>query len=204
MSDGNTQTIDVNARAKAIVDRLWSDRSEAGKKVKATAKELFPDIVIPDDPLDEAIAPLREQITALQTTLAERDAKEAEAQQKALEARTETEFMTKLNAAKSEFSLSEAGVDAVVARMKETGNYTDPQAAAAYVLRGEKPVDTAGAAMLGPQAVDFFGKKTAEDEERMKLLYSDPADGFIDYEIAKMAADPDKYARTYAPEFFSN
>ena len=203
MADGSAP-IDANARAAAIVNRLWNDRSGVGDKIKAAAKELFPDVTIPPDPTDEAIAPLKAELDALKTTLAERDAKEAEAQQAALEKATETEFMAKLNAAKSEFRLSDAGVEAVVARMKETGNYTDPQAAAAYVLKDERPVDTAGSAMLGPQAVDFMGKMAAEDQDRLKLLYQDPDGAFIDYEIAKMAADPQGYARTYAPEFFNS
>lgn len=199
MADGSAP-IDANARAAAIVNRLWNDRSGVGDKIKAAAKELFPDVTIPADPVDEALAPLKEQITALQTTLAERDAKEAEAAQAALEKTAENELTSKLEAARKAFGLTDAGVEAVKARMLETKNFGSPEDAALYVLKDEKPVNTAGSGALGPQQVDFFGKQAGEDEERLKLLFSDPDGAFLDAEIAKMQADPADYVRKWAPQ----
>lgn len=202
MSDENI----VLQRSKALVDRLLGDRGDAGKAARAEALKLFPDLegklVDPNADLEPIVAPLRAQIEALTTTITERDAKEAEAAQKALEERAEFTLQSKLDATKKSFNLTDEGLKAVMERMTATGNYADTDAAAAYVLKDYKPVETRSAA-LGPQAADFLGKASQEDADRMKLLWNDPDGAFLDYEISKMEADPNGYARTYAPEFFA-
>ena len=202
MSDENI----VLQRSKALVDRLLGDRGDAGKAARAEALKLFPDLegklVDPNADLEPIVAPLRAQIEALTTTITERDAKEAEAAQKALEERAEFTLQSKLDATKKSFNLTDEGLKAVMERMTATGNYADTDAAAAYVLKDYKPVETRSAA-LGPQAADFLGKASQEDADRMKLLWNDPDRAFLDYEISKMEADPNGYARTYAPEFFA-
>lgn len=190
----------VLQRSKALVDRLLGDRGDAGKAARAEALKLFPDLegklVDPNADLEPIVAPLKAQIDALTEKLTAKETAEAEAAQKALEERAEFTLQSKLDATKKTFNLTDEGLKAVMERMTATGNYADTDAAAAYVLKDYKPVETRSAA-LGPQAADYLGKSSGEDMERMKLLWNDADGGFLDYEIAKMEADPRDYVKNY-------
>ena len=183
----------VLARTKAIVDKLWGDHGEAGKAVRAAAKELFPEIVTPEDTLAPIVEPLRAEIASLR---AEREAERAAAAEReaaAVENARQADFETKFQNTVKKFSLSAAGVDALAARIKESGNYASPDDAAAFILKDEKPA-TAIAPYLGPQDLNFLG--AMEDEanlDRLKLLHKDPQGAFLDAEFRDFMADPDKY-----------
>lgn len=195
----------VLQRSKALVDRLLGDRGDAGKAARAEALKLFPDLegklVDPNADLEPIVAPLKAQIEELTGKITARELADAEAAKALAEQRLETDFVAKVDAAVKEFNLTEEGRMAMLERVKATGNYANPAAEASYMLKDYKPVETRSAA-LGPQAADFLGKASQEDADRMKLLWNDPDGAFLDYEIETMLADPDKYARKWAPEFF--
>lgn len=190
------KTEDVAAtRAQELLNRLWNDGS-LGAQVRKKAKEAFPDIVLPEDNLEPALAPMREENNALKTQLealaaklAERETKEAEAAAK----REEIDYEARLNKVRTDRHMTEDGFNAMIERMKATGNYTDPEAAAAWVMEQSPPPKPAGP-YLGPQAANFYG--TQQQDERFKLLHQSPADRFVDAELMEFINDPDAYVNS--------
>ncbi len=181
---------DNNARALELFNELWADpQSEAGRALRAKAKEKY-GVALPEDAAEPVIAPLRAENEALKTRL---DAIEAEraAEKKANEDKSVQDgLLAQLETARRKYNLTEGGLDLAVARMKETGNYTDADAAAAWVLQ-QQPKPAAPGPYLGPQNIDLFG--SAKYDERFALLHKDPMGAFLDAEFAEFTADPAKY-----------
>ena len=50
------------ARLEALHAAMWNDTSPRGVEYRAKAKELFPDVVTPDDQFAPAVAPLRAEL----------------------------------------------------------------------------------------------------------------------------------------------
>jgi hypothetical protein len=75
-------------------------------------------------------------------------------------------------------------------RMKETGNVTDADAAAAWVIsQTPKPAPTNAPSWL-PTDINLFGTK--EKDERFEALHTDPRK-YMDDQIREFVRDPDKY-----------
>jgi hypothetical protein len=178
-------------RLKALVDSLWSD-SKLGSQVRAKAKEMFPDITTPEDTVEPAIAPLRAEAEALRNDLKAMREERAAEKAAAEEAKQQRDLQSSLESAAAQFHLNESGFDKMVARMKETGNYSDAAAAAAYVV-SQTPVAPQPGPYLGPQNINLFG--TAEKDERFSLLHKDAGGRFLDAEFTDFMTDPDKYVR---------
>jgi len=179
-------------RLSKLHDALWSDK-DFGAAYRAKAKEMFPDITTPEDQLGPLVAPLRGEIDKLKEELStERDALAKERQERD-EERQATSMRAALDAARTRFNLTDAGLDQMVARMKETGNYTDPEAAAAWVVQQTPPTPVSKAGYL-PKRLDLFGSHSARDDEDFKMLHRDPL-GYQDAQLERFAQDPDGYVR---------
>jgi len=169
----------VTDRARALVNKLWGD-PELGAKVRKAAKDLFPDVSIPEDQVDPVIAPLKGQLEATQAELkALKEEREAE-KRAAAEAATQRSLESALEAARKKYSLTDEGFAKMVERMKEKQNFTDAESAAAWVASETPPPKPTSGPSWTPQALDLYGSKHAD--EKFKLLHSDP-DAFFDMEV---------------------
>lgn len=195
MADPVTLTpeqLEAYKRADSLLADLLAD-GELGSKVRAAAKKKFNLTNTIDDQAEPIVAPLRQQIKALEENnkaMAERlEKKDKEDQEKA----AEVEFTKKLGKARDHFKLTDEGVEKVIARMKETQNYTDVMGAAAFIVSETpqpKPV-VPGPSWL-PQRMNLFG--TSERTEAFELLHKDPQK-YQDRELSKFVSDPDGYVR---------
>ena len=180
-------------RALALVNSLWHD-ADVGLKLQEKAKAAFPDIRT----TNEAYAPIRadmdRQLAAQQKIIddmkAERDADRAAREADAAERQKKT-FEQQIAAARDAYSLTDEGFDKMVARMKETGNYTDPESAAAWVASKTPPKPVSGPT-FGPQDLNLFG--SSKRDEKMAALHKDPQ-RFMDMELSEFVSDPDRYIR---------
>jgi len=182
-------------RAEQLVNKLWRDK-EVGSKVQKLAKETFPDAEIHtvDETLEPVLAPFRAQNDALAAELkAMRD--EREADRKAAKERADEDqklsFQAQISKARDAYNLTDEGFDKMVERMKATGNYQDPEAAAAWVSSKEPPPPPPGPT-FGPQALNLFGSQKAD--ESLALLHNDP-ERYADEQFALFQRDPDAYVR---------
>lgn len=181
--------IDPNERIKESVNLLWS-HPELGPQVRRALKEKFPDIQTPEDAAEPAIAPLRAQIEALQAQL--KESAEASAKEKADrdQASAQLNLNTMIENARNKFQLSGDGFDKMIERMKETGNYSDAEAAAAWVVQ-QTPTPAAPGPYLGPQNLNLYTRKDVG--EAIELLSRDPDGAFLDHHFTELMKDPAKY-----------
>ncbi len=191
MADPVTMTED-QARALEIFTELFNDpASEAGRALRAKAKEKNPNLRLPEDAAEPLVAPLRAELEALRAERAEEKAeREAEKKQREDDA-AKNNLEAALSGARQRFNLTDEGFDKMVARMKETGNYADAEAAAAWVAQ-QTPVPAAAGPYLGPQALNLAG--SAVFDEKFALLHKDPMGQFLDAEFREFMADPQKYS----------
>ena len=178
-------------RALALINSLWND-ADVGLKLQEKAKAAFPDIRT----TNEAYAPIRadmdRQIAAQQKVIddlkAEREADKKEREEAKAEQQKKT-FEQQISAAREAYSLTDEGFDKMVARMKETGNYTDPESAAAWVASKTPPKPVSGPT-FGPQDLNLFG--SSQQDEKMAALHRDPQ-RYMDMELTEFVRDPDRY-----------
>jgi len=90
--------------------------------------------------------------------------------------------------AKQKYSLNAEGVEAVLERMKATGNYTDVDATAAWFVQANPPAK-APRSTYGASRINIF---EGGGEDEYKELMRDP-DAFLDAQLNKFAADPAAY-----------
>jgi hypothetical protein len=185
-----TGQVDPAKRAQALVDKLWGDKSATGAAVRKAAKEMYPDITIPDEQAEIAAAPIKAEMEEikgqLKTALDRLTAREKADD----DMRVENDLAVKITSAAREFGLTESGKNKMMERMKETGNYTDAQAAAAYVVsQMPKPAPSNSPSWL-PEAANLFGSQ--QREEQFESLHKDPRK-YMDDQLREFARDPDKY-----------
>lgn len=178
-------------RAEELVKKLWLD-GEIGAKLRKSAKEAFPDMPpLPDEQAEPFVAPLRAQNEALQKRLEkleeDRAAEKVEREKNA----TQATFEQAIAAARTSYSLTDEGFDKMIARMKETGNYSDADAAAAWVASKTPPAAVPGPTWA-PQDLNLYGSKNPEEE--MAKLHRDPI-GYQDSQLAEFFKNPDKYVQ---------
>lgn len=191
MADAPTPP-NANERAAALVEKLWND-GKIGGAVRAAAKELYPDVVIPEDQIDPLLAPVRAEVAELQKTLADERAERAREKEEAQATSMKQNLEASLDAARARYGLTEEGFDRMTARMKETGNFTDAEAAAAWVAQ-QTPAAPVSKANWLPQKLDLFGSATARDDADFKLLHTNPM-AYQDKMLAEFVADPDRFVR---------
>ena len=184
-------------RAQQLVESLWLD-GKHGPALHAKAKELFPDVRTPSDSTALLAAQMEEKFSSqskaqaeeLEKLRAEREAEKKDAAERAAEAQ-KVSFEQQISAARDAYNLTDEGFDKMVARMKETGNYTDPESAAAWVASKTPPAAVSGPA-FGPQDLNLFG--SSKQDEKFKQLHEDPQ-RYMDMELTEFTRDPDRYVR---------
>src|SRR5581483_11507755 len=158
MADPAPQSItEGQKRALELFNEFWNDSGEAGRALRAKAKEKWPtDVKLPEEAAEPLVAPLRARLEETEAALkAMRDEREAEKKERE-ENKAKLDLESALSAARSRYNLTDDGFDKMVARMKETGNYTDADAAAAWVAQ-QTPPPAAPGPYLGPQNINLFG-----------------------------------------------
>lgn len=160
-------------RSRDLIAKAWGDPN-LRPGLRKHLKELFPDRHVPDDDFDVIAEPLRrqneelaKQVGSLVETLKARD---EEAKKRDQEQR-DSAYAERFEAACKRFNLTDEGRQKVIDRMKETGAYGDPLAAAAYIVSQEPPVAPSGA-LFGSNQLNFAGIGETSDLERYKLLHS--------------------------------
>ena len=189
---GNPNETQASQRARALVDRLWNDKTQFGADFRKAAKEMYPDINTPDEQVAIAAAPLKAEVDDLKGKLQSALDRIAAREKADEDLRVENDLAVKITSAANEYGLTDSGRDKMMQRMKETGNVSDPQAAAAWVVSQlPKPAPSDTPSWL-PQKADLFG--SAERNERWEKLHRDPIKYFDD-ELREWARDPDKYVQ---------
>lgn len=176
-------------RVREAFNALWGDKT-LGAQVRAKVKEIYPDVQTPEDQFDPYVAPLKAELEAMR---AERAAeKEAAATEKVEREKVaaQANLEASLEAARRKFNLTGDGFDKMCERMKATGNYTDAEAAAAWVVQ-QTPLPAAPGPYLGPQNINLFG--SSEKDENFALLHADPQGRFLDAEFTAFMKDPAGY-----------
>ena len=119
-------------RAQELLEQLWLD-GDIGEKIRKAAKAKFPDAKILDDTVAPFVAPLKAENAALKERLDKMEADRAAEREAAEKHSAQTNLESALARARQDYNLTDEGFDKMVARMKETGNYADADAAAAWV-----------------------------------------------------------------------
>ena len=160
-------------RSRDLIARAWSDPN-LRPGLKAHVKAVMPDYRLPDDDFEVLTAPIRQQNEALAKqvgdlveTLKKRDEDAAKRDQEHRDA----QYAERFEAACQRFNLTDEGRQKVIDRMKETGAYGDPLAAAAYIVSQEPPAAPTGA-LWGNNTLNFAASAEKSDTERYKLLHS--------------------------------
>ncbi len=175
-------------RMRVLAEKLWND-ADIGTIVQAKAKELFPDAKTNADVIDPLVAPIRKQTDELAKELREMREERAAERRASDEAKTKQTLQEALESARKAYNLTEEGFDKMVSRMKETGNFTDAESAAAWVASKAPPTDVKGPT-FGNKRNNFFG--VGKYDESMKSLHNDPQ-GYMDEQLQEFVSNPDKY-----------
>lgn len=174
-----------NPRFKELTDALWADQ-ELGPKVRSFAKAKWPDISIPDDQLNPLVKPLEEKAAALQARIDAMEKEQKDREKAAAEAQGQKDMEARLEAARKKYALTDDGFDKMVSRMKETHNYEDAEAAAAWVTDNNPPPKPTSGPSWATQRLDLFG--TQSKDENMKMLHNDP-DRWFDAAVAEVLSE---------------
>ena len=173
-------------RAYDLVNALWND-GEVGAKIRSTAKTRY-NIQLPDDAVDARIDPLNKKIADLEKTLADERAERAKKADEEQTNRHRNDIESALNSARQKYNLTQEGFDKMVSRMKETQNFSDAEAAAAWVVSNEPPSPSVGPSWI-PKHIDLKGNL---DKETVKLLHDDPL-AYEEKELTEFMKNPEKY-----------
>lgn len=177
-------------RSEQLMEALWGS-ADLGPRIRKVAKERFPDIRLPEETIDPVITPLREENEALKQRLDALSEKFEAREKETAESKTFRELEASVNAAVAKFGLTDEGRAAMLDRMKETRNFTDVEAAAAFIAHATPPQATAGPSWAaGPAKLNLFG--SAEPEEQYKRLHTNP-EGYLEDQLREFASNPDKY-----------
>jgi hypothetical protein len=170
-------------RYQNLVAKLWAD-PELGGAVRKLAKEQYPDVTLPEDSLAPILAPLQKQNQALADelkALREDRAADRKAREDAEKERADSDFAKRFDEAAAQYNLTDEGKAKMRERMVETKNYTDPYAAAAFILSQNPPAPPPGP-MYGAADLNFAG--SSQVDPSYALLHQDPGK-YLDSEIRK-------------------
>lgn len=178
-------------RAYDLVNTLWND-GEVGAKIRSTAKTRY-NIQLPDDAIDPLVAPLKKEVEDLKKSLAEeREANRKKASEEA-ESKQRVDIETAIHNARQKYNLTQEGFEKMIKRMQDAQNYTDAEAAAAWVVSND-PASPAPVPAWAPKYLDLKGNM---DKEMVKLLHSDPL-GYEEQQLTEFFKDPEKYTKETA------
>jgi len=177
-------------RSKELIDALWND-GEVGKKIQQAAKARWDDVKTTEDMFAPIVEPHLNKIKNLEDRYEKLLEERLDEKRAADEERTKLKLEEQLEKARRDYNLTEEGFNQMIDRMKSTGNYSDAEAAAAYVASKAPPAKVAGPTWA-PQDLDLFGSKNRNDA--LVELHRDPM-GYMDSQLTEFVADPDKYVR---------
>lgn len=181
-------------RDKAFVAKLFGDKSELGRNARKLAKEMFPDIAIPEDNVEPAVeaatAPLKAEVDTVKTQLADALNRLAAREKADADLQAENTMAQKLAAARSAYGLTQSGYDKMVARMQETGNAFDADAAAAWVVSQMPKPEPTNTPSWMPEPSNLFGSQ--KKDEQFEALHKDPRK-YLDDQLREFVRDPEKY-----------
>ena len=147
--------------------------------------------VAASDVVDPFVAPLKAENAALKERLDKMEASRAAEKDESEKRAAQINLESALAKARQDYNLTDEGFDKMVSRMKETGNYADADAAAAWVASKTPP-----AAPKGPtwrnQDLNLFGSK--DKDEALVKLHRDPV-GYQDDQIEEFLRNPDQFMR---------
>ena len=172
-------------RAEQLIFSLWND-PEYGPKIREAAKKQFGDIkTLEDDPVVGSIKSENENLKkALDEVRARLNKRDEEDEQ----AKTFRQMEEAVSAAQRKFGLTDEGRAKMLDRMKETKNFGDPEAAAAWVSHSSPPETPKPT--WSPTKLNLFG--SAEVDESYRTLHTNP-DKYLDDQLTEFVRDPDKY-----------
>jgi len=177
-------------RSKELIDALWND-GEVGKKIQQAAKAKWNDVRTTDDMMSPIIEPHLNKLKTLEDKYEKLLEERLEEKRAAEDERVKVKLEDQLEKARRDYNLTEEGFNQMIDRMKTTGNYSDAEAAAAYVASKAPPAKVAGPTWA-PQDLDLFGSKNRNDA--LVELHRDPM-GYMDSQLTEFVADPDRYVR---------
>lgn len=178
----------AEVRALELMESLWKDKT-VGAAVRKAAKEKYPDITLPEETMDPALSPMQDEIKETRAEL------KAMREERAAEKKDREETSLKrtiedgINGAREKYRLTDEGFDKMIKRMKDTGNYSDPEAAGAWVAQSEPPQQSPGPSWA-PQQAKLPG--SPNDDAKLRKLITDPM-GFADDELREFVKNPDQY-----------
>lgn len=177
-------------RSKELIDALWND-GEVGKKIQQAAKAKWNDIKTTDDVMSPIIEPHMNKLRVMEAKYEKLLEERMEEKRVTEDERVKVKLEEQLEKARRDYNLTEEGFNQMIDRMKSTGNYSDAEAAAAYVASKAPPAKVAGPTWA-PQDLDLFGSKNRNDA--LVELHRDPM-GYMDSQLFEFVSDPDKYVR---------
>jgi hypothetical protein len=177
-------------RMQALLDRLWADKTALGGGVRKAAKDMFPDISLPEDAAEVVVAPLKAELDDTKKQLQGALERLAAREKAEADLKTEQELGLALANARAKYNLTDAGYQKMLDRMNETKNVTDPEAAAAWVMSQlPKPEPVSTPSWL-PEPSNLFGAQ--KREEQWEALHKNPRQ-YLDDQLREFVRDPDKY-----------
>jgi hypothetical protein len=184
------------SRDQQFVAKLLAMKGPIGSEARKVAREMFPDAAIPaedpNDVVEQAVAPVKTEVDALKTQLASALDRLTAKEKADTDLRAENDLRVNIERAASGFGLTESGRTKMMERMQATGNTTDAEAAAAWVVsQMPKPEPTSTPTWL-PTDANLFGTK--EKDTQFEALHTNPQK-YMDDQLRAFAADPEKYTR---------
>lgn len=177
-------------REQLLVAKLLDRKDATGAEVRKMARELFPDAAIPNEDPEFVVAPVKTDVASVKEALAKL-AERLDAKDKAdADLKVEVDLSSKIAAAAREYGLTDTGREKMIKRMQETGNASDPQAAAAWVVSQLPKPEPASSPSWLPENSNLFGSQ--KKDEAFEALHKDPRK-YMDDQLRDFVRDPQKY-----------
>jgi hypothetical protein len=190
MTDETKPAALAEDRNRDFVNKVMALRDPWAANARKLAREMYPDAPVPSEDAETLVKPLEDRLASTEAQLKSAMEKIAAREKADDDLRVENELSMKLSKARREFNLTDSGYDKMVARMKDTGNYADADAAAAWVMsQTPKPEPTSSPTWL-PEPANFFGSR--DKDEQWESLHKDPLK-FFDDQLREFSKNPDKY-----------
>lgn len=177
-------------REEKFIARLLGEKSATGTEVRKIAREMFPDARVPAEDPELVVKPLEDRLASTETQLKAAIEKIAAREKADDDLKVENELSIKLSKARNNFGLTDAGYDKMVNRMKETGNYADADAAAAWVVSQTPKPTPSNTPSWMPEPANLFG--ALDKDAQFEALHKDPRK-YMDDQLREFVRDPDKY-----------
>lgn len=181
MAEIADQDLTTLQAAYRLMQGLW-DHPEHGATVKRAAKQINPNLRIPEiDVAEPLLKPLREQLTAAEEGRTALQARLDKLEQDRTDDKELDKLQKSLDAAKTRYRLTDEGMAEVRKVMAERNN-ADPMAAAAFVASEIEPPKPVSGSNFSPSDANIFGVAGGADDDSTKRLHTDPVK-WLDREV---------------------